>query len=75
VAGCARRDKTVLVVLLGCADVMPGREDFVASGLPDYPSPERAVAALKAMREYASWINRPPRVVTRFPVNRRRSSG
>jgi len=30
------------------------------------------VAALKAMREYARWLERPARVVTRFPVNRRR---
>jgi len=51
---------------------MPGREELVASHLPDYPSPERAVAALKAMVDYAAWRRRPPRIVTRFPVNRRR---
>ncbi len=51
---------------------MPGREELVAPNLPDYPSPERAVAALKAMCDYAAWRQRPPRVVTRFPVNRRR---
>jgi hypothetical protein len=43
-----------------------------AAGLPDYPSPERAVGALKAMHGYAAWRNRPTRVVTRFRVNRRR---
>jgi acetyltransferase len=72
VAERAPGDKTMLAVLLGSADVMPGREDLVAANLPDYPSPERAVAALRAMREYAAWRERPPRVVTRFPVNRRR---
>ena len=51
---------------------MPGREELVAANLPDYPSPERAVAALKAMVDYAAWRLRPPRIVTRFPVNRRR---
>lgn len=65
-------EKPILAVFLGSADAMPGREDMVASGLPDYPSPERAVKALWAMREYAAWRARPARVVTRFPVNRRR---
>jgi acetate---CoA ligase (ADP-forming) len=65
-------EKTVLASFMGGADVMPGREELVAASLPDYPSPERAVAALKAMVDYAAWRLRPPRVVARFPVNRRR---
>jgi acetyltransferase len=44
----------------------------VEAGLPDYPSPERAIRALKAMVEYSAWRRRPPRIVTRFRVNRRR---
>jgi len=64
--------KPVLAAFMGGEDVMPGRYELVASGLPDYPAPERAVAALKAMLEYANWCRRPPRAVTRFPVNRRR---
>ncbi len=64
--------KPVLAAFMGGEDVMPGRYELVASGLPDYPAPERAVAALKAMLEYANWRRRPPRAVTRFPVNRRR---
>lgn len=72
VAACASGEKTMLTVVLGSVDVMPGREDLVASNLPDYPSPERAVSALRAMRDYAAWKQRPPRVVARFPVNRRR---
>jgi acetyl coenzyme A synthetase (ADP forming)-like protein len=71
-AGCRHGEKPMLAVFLGSADAMPGREDMVASGLPDYPTPERAVKALWAMREYAAWRARPARVVTRFPVNRRR---
>ena len=43
-----------------------------AANLPNYPSPERAVAALKAMLDYTRWRLQPRRVVTRFPVNRRR---
>jgi acetate---CoA ligase (ADP-forming) len=64
--------KPVLASFMGGKDVMPGRRELAAGGLPDYESPERAVAVLKAMREYAVWRDRPPRMVTRFPVNRRR---
>jgi acetyltransferase len=67
-----RGDKPVLAAFMGGHDVMPAREELVAASLPDYPSPERAVAALEAMHAYATWRNRPPRVVTRFSVNRRR---
>jgi acetyltransferase len=71
IARRAHRDKPVLAVFMGGADVMPGREELVAANLPDYPSPERAVAALQAMCQYSAWRHRPPRIVTRFPVNRR----
>ncbi|HBI14461.1 MAG TPA: acyl-CoA synthetase [Desulfobulbaceae bacterium] len=64
--------KPVLASFMGGKDVMPGRQELAAGGLPDYESPERAVAVLKAMRDYAVWRDRPPRMVTRFPVNRRR---
>ncbi|KPK75594.1 MAG: acyl-CoA synthetase [Phycisphaerae bacterium SM23_30] len=72
IAGCLRHEKPVLASFMGGEDVMPGRDELVAANLPNYPSPERAVAALKAMCDYVAWRSRPPRVVTRFPVNRRR---
>lgn len=72
IAGCLRHDKPVLAAFMGGRDVMPAREELVAAGLPEYPSPERAVGALRAMHEYAMWRRRPPRIVTRFRVNRRR---
>jgi acetyl coenzyme A synthetase (ADP forming)-like protein len=72
IAACNRNEKPVLVSFMGGSDVMPGREELVAQNIPDYESPNRAVAALKAMVDYATWLNRPPRIVTRFPVNRRR---
>lgn len=72
IAAHVHSEKPMLVVVLGSADVMPGREELAKANLPDYPFPERAVATLKAMHEYATWRARPPRVVTRFPVNRRR---
>jgi acetyl coenzyme A synthetase (ADP forming)-like protein len=67
-----RGEKPVLAAFMGGRDVMPGRDELVAKNLPDYTAPERAVAALRAMCDYAAWRRRPPRVVTRFPVNRRR---
>jgi acetyltransferase len=72
VAGAIRGDKPVLAVFMGGSEVMPGREELVKAGLPDYGSPERAVAALANLRDYALWKRRPARMVTRFRVNRRR---
>jgi acetyl coenzyme A synthetase (ADP forming)-like protein len=72
IAGAVHGEKPVLATFMGGEDIMPGRDELVAHNLPDYPSPERAVAALKAMVEYAAWRLRPPRIVARFPVNRRR---
>jgi acetyltransferase len=72
IAASVKGEKPVLAAFMGGKDIMPGREELVAHNLPDYPSPERAVAALKAMVDYAAWRMRPPRIVTRFPVNRRR---
>ncbi len=66
-------EKPVVAAFMGGEEVMPGRAELVAAGLPDYPAPERAVAALKSMYDYACWRRRPPRVVTRFRVNRRRA--
>ena len=73
IANAVTGEKPVLVSFIGGKDVMPGREELAAKSLPEYPTPERAVAALRAMVEYAEWRNRPPRIVTRFPVNRRRA--
>lgn len=72
IAGAVRGEKPVLATFMGGEDIMPGRDQLVAHNLPDYPSPERAVAALKAMVDHAAWKLRPPRIVARFPVNRRR---
>jgi acetyltransferase len=68
-----RGSKPMLVTFMGGKDVMPGREELLELGIPEYPSPERAVAALSAMCEYTEWKEMPPRVVARFPVNRRRA--
>ncbi|RJO71507.1 MAG: CoA-binding protein [Myxococcales bacterium] len=72
IARFAGGQKPLLACFMGGSDVMPARAELVLSRLPDYTSPERAVSALKAMVDYAAWRNRPPRIITRFPVNRRR---
>ncbi len=41
-------------------------------GVPAYNSSEQAVSVLAAMCDYQAWRQRPARVVTHFPVNRRR---
>ncbi len=64
--------KPVVATFMGGSKLLPARNELAAAGLPDYETPERAVAALKAMREYATWKQRPPRTVTRFKVNRRK---
>ena len=65
-------DKPLLTAFLGGLGITGARARLNALGIPNYPSPERAVKAFRAMSDYAAWRRRPPRVVTRFPVNRRR---
>jgi acetyltransferase len=72
IGACSIGGKPILAAFLGSTDAMPQRKELVDCCLPDYSSPERAVAALRAMHEYYAWRNRPERVVARFPVNRRR---
>jgi acetate---CoA ligase (ADP-forming) len=71
-AAAAQSDKPVLVSFMGGDDVREGRKTLGEARLPDYPAPERAVCAVKAMCDYSAWLRRPPRMVARFPVNRRR---
>jgi acetate---CoA ligase (ADP-forming) len=64
--------KPLLAAFMGGKEVAAAKEKLMALGIPNYPAPDRAIAALKAMCDYAAWKRRPARVVTRFPVNRRR---
>ena len=70
VAELARRDKPVLASFAGGQDVMGARGEMPLSNLPNYPWPERAVAALRAMCDCAAWRRRPARAVTRSAAGR-----
>ena len=64
--------KPVLAAFLGGEEVFKAQQRLMELNIPAYPSAERAVASLQALCDYAAWRKRPPRVVARFPVNRRR---
>ncbi|MCU0772218.1 MAG: acetate--CoA ligase family protein [Verrucomicrobia bacterium] len=66
------RKRPLLTAFMGGKEIIQAKDFLMQVGIPNYPSPTRAVAAFKAMSDYAAWRVRPPRVVTRFPVNRRR---
>lgn len=72
IANCSNGKKPLMACFLGGKDAIPAKKELVDSNLPDFPSPERMAAALKVMYEYNLWRHREARVVTRFPVNRRR---
>ena len=67
-----KKTKPLLTVFMGGAEVKEAKAKLMKAGIPNYPAPHRAMATLKAMCDYAAWRRRPPRVVARFPVNRRR---
>jgi acetyltransferase len=67
-----KKKKPLLAVFMGGGEVAAAKEKLMELGIPNYSSPDRAVGALAAMCDYAAWKKRPPRIVTRFPVNRRR---
>jgi len=64
--------KPLLAAFMGGDAVEQAKEKLMALGIPNYASPDRAMGALRAMCDYTAWRGRPPRIVTRFPVNRRR---
>lgn len=64
--------KPLFVSFIGGEDILKAQKLFMPHGIPQYGSPEHAVAALKAMCDYVTWKKRPPRIVTRFRAHRRR---
>jgi len=64
--------KPILAAFMGGQEVFQAQDYLTSVGIPNYPSPERAILALRSMLDYREWKKRPMRVVVRFPVNRRR---
>ena len=64
--------KPIFACFLGAGKVERAVEILRAGKIPQYDSPERAVATAKAMADYARWRSRPKRIVKLFPVNRRK---
>jgi acetyl coenzyme A synthetase (ADP forming)-like protein len=71
-AAAHKGKKPLLTSFMGGQEVAAAKDRLMALGIPNYPAPDRAVCALKAMCDYGAWRRRTARVVTRFPVNRRR---
>jgi len=65
-------DKPVIACFLGAAKVADAVKILIEGKIPNYDSPESAVATIKVMAEYVRWSSRPKRVVKMFPVNRRK---
>jgi len=66
------KGKPVLACFLGARKVEEGVRVLRQGDIPQYDSPESAVATLKVMTDHVRWRNRPKRVVRLFPVNRRK---
>jgi acetyl coenzyme A synthetase (ADP forming)-like protein len=72
IVDCARREKPIITVFMGGTAMVDAHKILMKNNIPEFKTPNRASNALRAMRDYALWLKRPPRIVTRFPVNRRR---
>ena len=66
----ARYDKPVLGCFMGEAKVSAGIRVLNEHKIPNYPFPERAVGAMRAMMDYRRWLERPPLKVEEFEVDR-----
>ncbi len=64
--------KPILACFLGATKVEAAIKILREGGIPQYESPESAVATIKAMHDHVRWLRRPKRIVKMFPVNRRK---
>ena len=65
----------VLASFMGEENTRAGVQILTAHNVPNYPVPERAVAALKAMVDQHHWQERPLPIFESFPANREKVSG
>ncbi len=68
----ALNDKPVVACFMGEARVSPGIDILTELRVPNYPFPERAAAALRAMYSYRQWLERPKPEIKPFEVDRER---
>jgi acetyltransferase len=61
--------KPVMASFLGDHNIREAVGLLQENRVPHYPSPERAVEALRCMAEYREWRDRPERVIRRVPAN------
>ena len=66
--------KPVLACFMGGEDVNPARAIMLEKGLPDYRSPEKAVATVKVMCEYAEWKAKPEGKTEKYDVDKSKVS-
>lgn len=64
-----RSDRPILGCFMGRERVQPGIRLLNRYGVPNYPGPERAVAALAAMRHHRCWRERPPQALESFDLD------
>jgi acetyltransferase len=63
-------DKPILGVFMGGTLMQEGIDILMANDVPNYPFPERAVAAFKAMADYAAWRALPKQAPATFQVDK-----
>jgi acetyltransferase len=64
--------KPILACFLGASKIAEAIRILREGKIPQYDSPESAVATIKMMADYVRWRARPKRVVKLFGVNRRK---
>ncbi len=65
-----KTDKPILGCFMGGTLMQQGIDILMAHDVPNYPFPERAVAAMKAMADYAAWRTLPKQEPTVFQVDK-----
>ncbi len=63
-------DKPIISSFMGEAQVKPGVNILEGYGVPNYPFPERAALAFKAMSEYRQVLNRPEPKFIEYEVDK-----
>lgn len=68
-------EKPVLASFMGRVSLVKARSTLKDHSVPNYPYPERAVNAFRAMADYSRWLGSPRPELTRFEVNVRDAMG